>query len=183
MRPRSQRRTFRSGPATAPSYEHHAAWLTIRRQATPPPISSAARPTQAMAAHWPHEPVDNPIATSLTARPKYVATRTLHQQDLQWTNCHLIDGDLVEAVQRLKVEGGGERVSRDGPTQCGAIVRSCQKMRIATPGSPVVSPSDCRGWGRTSGRGPRRVRNGRCGTWSPMSSIPSGGCWECSEAR
>ena len=42
-----------------------------------------------MAAHWPHEPADNPIAASLNATPKYVATRTLHQQDLEWANCRV----------------------------------------------------------------------------------------------
>jgi dihydrofolate reductase len=60
-----------------------------------------------MAAHWPHEPADNPIAASLNAMPKYVATRTLRQKDLQWANCHVIDGDVVNAVQRLRAEGDG----------------------------------------------------------------------------
>jgi len=58
-----------------------------------------------MAAHWPHESADNPIAASLNAVPKYVATKTLHQQDLTWANCHLIAGDVVEAVKALKSEG------------------------------------------------------------------------------
>jgi dihydrofolate reductase len=60
-----------------------------------------------MAAHWPHESADNPIAASLNATPKYVATRTLRQQDLEWANCHVLDGDIVEAVQGLKAEGDG----------------------------------------------------------------------------
>ena len=60
-----------------------------------------------MVAHWPHEPSDNPMAASLNATPKYVATRTLRQQDVEWDNCHVIDGDLVDAVQHLKAEGDG----------------------------------------------------------------------------
>ena len=60
-----------------------------------------------MAVHWPHEPADNPIAASLNATPKYVATRTLRQQDLAWANCRVLDGDIVEAVRRLKAEGDG----------------------------------------------------------------------------
>jgi dihydrofolate reductase len=60
-----------------------------------------------MAAHWPHESADNPIATSLNATPKYVATRTLRQQDLEWANCYVLDGDVVEVVQGLKAEGDG----------------------------------------------------------------------------
>jgi dihydrofolate reductase len=60
-----------------------------------------------MAAHWPHEPADNPIAASLNATPKYVATRTVRQADLWWTNSHVIEGDVVEAVRGLKEEGDG----------------------------------------------------------------------------
>jgi dihydrofolate reductase len=60
-----------------------------------------------MAAHWPQEPADNPIAASLNATPKYVATRTLRQKDLEWDNSHVIDADVVGAVQRLKAEGDG----------------------------------------------------------------------------
>jgi dihydrofolate reductase len=60
-----------------------------------------------MGAHWPHEPADNPIAASLNATPKYVATSTLRQQDLDWANCHVIEGGVVEAVRGLKAEGDG----------------------------------------------------------------------------
>jgi dihydrofolate reductase len=60
-----------------------------------------------MAAHWPHESADNPIAASLNATPKYVATRTLRQQDLEWANCEVLDGDIVKAVQVLKEQGDG----------------------------------------------------------------------------
>jgi dihydrofolate reductase len=60
-----------------------------------------------MAAHWPHESADNPLAASLNATPKYVATQTLRQQDLVWANSHVIDTDIVEAIQSLKAEGDG----------------------------------------------------------------------------
>jgi dihydrofolate reductase len=60
-----------------------------------------------MAAHWPHEPADNPIAASLNTTPKYVATRTLHQEDIEWANTHVIDADVVDAVHGLKSEGDG----------------------------------------------------------------------------
>jgi dihydrofolate reductase len=60
-----------------------------------------------MAAHWPHEPDENPIAASMNARPKYVATKTLRQRDMTWANSHVIEGEVVEAVQVLKSEGDG----------------------------------------------------------------------------
>ena len=60
-----------------------------------------------MAAHWPHESADNPIAASLNATPKYVVTKTLRQQDLDWANSHVIDSDIVESIQAIKGEGEG----------------------------------------------------------------------------
>jgi dihydrofolate reductase len=62
---------------------------------------------QHMAAHWPHESADNPIAASLNATPKYVATRTLRQEDLEWANSYVLEGDIVEGVRRLKAQGDG----------------------------------------------------------------------------
>ena len=62
---------------------------------------------QHMAAHWPYESAENPIAASLNATPKYVVTQTLRQPDLDWANSHVIDTDVVEAIQSLKAEGDG----------------------------------------------------------------------------
>jgi dihydrofolate reductase len=58
-----------------------------------------------MAAHWPNEPVENPIATSLNATPKYVVTGTLRRLD--WANSHIIDGEVVRSVRDLKEDGEG----------------------------------------------------------------------------
>lgn len=58
-----------------------------------------------MAAHWPHEPADNPIAASLNDTPKYVVTRTLTR--LEWGGSHILAGDLETEVQRLKADGEG----------------------------------------------------------------------------
>ena len=58
-----------------------------------------------MAAHWPNEPVENPIAASLNATPKYVVTGTLRRLD--WSNSHIIDGEVVTSVRDLKEDGEG----------------------------------------------------------------------------
>jgi len=58
-----------------------------------------------MAAHWPHEPDENPIAAHLNATPKYVVTRTL--TSLDWAGSHVLDGDVVESVNELKAQGDG----------------------------------------------------------------------------
>jgi dihydrofolate reductase len=63
------------------------------------------RTYQHMAAHWPNEPDDNPIAASLNATPKYVATRTL--RELEWANSSVLGDDVVGEIQTLKAAGEG----------------------------------------------------------------------------
>jgi len=58
-----------------------------------------------MAAHWPHQPDEDPIAAHLNATPKYVATRTL--TELEWAGSHVLDGDVAESVNELKRQGEG----------------------------------------------------------------------------
>ncbi len=58
------------------------------------------------AAHWPRVSGDDPIAAKLNSVPKYVASRTL--DEVTWNNSTLIEGDVAEAVAKLKDELGGE---------------------------------------------------------------------------
>jgi dihydrofolate reductase len=58
-----------------------------------------------MAAYWPHQPDDNPIAAHLNSTPKYVVTRTL--ASLDWAGSHALDGDLIDSVSDLKTQGHG----------------------------------------------------------------------------
>ena len=58
-----------------------------------------------MAAHWPHEPDDNPIAAHLNSTPKHVATKTL--TSLDWAGSQVLNGDLVDSVNNLKLQGDG----------------------------------------------------------------------------
>jgi dihydrofolate reductase len=58
-----------------------------------------------MAAHWPHQPDEDPIAHHLNATPKYVVTRTL--TSLDWAGAHILHGDVVESVNHLKSRGEG----------------------------------------------------------------------------
>jgi dihydrofolate reductase len=58
-----------------------------------------------MAAHWPNEPNDNPIAARLNAAPKYVVTNTL--TTLDWAGSHVLSGDARTSVSELKGRGDG----------------------------------------------------------------------------
>jgi dihydrofolate reductase len=55
------------------------------------------------AAHWPHAR-DEPGAEQLNAATKYVASRTL--RSLDWENSQLLDGDVADAIARLKEQDG-----------------------------------------------------------------------------
>ena len=58
-----------------------------------------------MAAFWPFQPDDNPIAAHMNTTPKYVATRTL--TTLGWAGSQVLEGELGRAVTALKREGEG----------------------------------------------------------------------------
>ena len=57
-------------------------------------------------AYWPYQPNDHPIAGTLNAAKKYVASRTLTM--LHWNNSTLLHGDVVSAVIALKAQPGAD---------------------------------------------------------------------------
>ena len=64
--------------------------------------------------HWPdYTDPNDPIATAINTRPKYVASTTLGVADARWRGehpdtAHLLSGDVVAAVRALKDEPGDE---------------------------------------------------------------------------
>jgi dihydrofolate reductase len=56
---------------------------------------------------WPNLPASE-LVDKMNTMPKYVASGTL--ADPKWNNTHVIKGDLVEEVTRLKQEPGGDIV-------------------------------------------------------------------------
>jgi dihydrofolate reductase len=57
-------------------------------------------------AYWPYQPDDHPIAQTLNAAKKYVASRTL--TTLGWDNSTLLQGDVASAILALKAEAGAD---------------------------------------------------------------------------
>jgi dihydrofolate reductase len=55
-------------------------------------------------AYWPYQPADDPIARTLNAARKYVASRTLKTP--QWNNSILLGEDIVAAIAALKAQPG-----------------------------------------------------------------------------
>jgi dihydrofolate reductase len=62
------------------------------------------RTYQIFEAHWPYQPSDDPIARTLNAAKKHVASRTL--TTLHWNNSTLLHGDVVSAIKALKTQSG-----------------------------------------------------------------------------
>jgi dihydrofolate reductase len=55
-------------------------------------------------AYWPYQPDDHPIAITLNAAKKFVASRT--RTKLHWNNSALLTGDVVQEVSALKAQSG-----------------------------------------------------------------------------
>jgi dihydrofolate reductase len=65
------------------------------------------RTWQTMAAAWPERGGD-PFADRMNAIPKYVASRTLTQDDLTWNGSTLLPGDdAIGAIRDLRAKDGG----------------------------------------------------------------------------
>jgi dihydrofolate reductase len=62
------------------------------------------RTYQIFEAYWPYQPDAHPIASTLNAAKKHVASRTLTM--LHWNNSTLLHGDVVSAIIALKAQPG-----------------------------------------------------------------------------
>jgi dihydrofolate reductase len=58
-----------------------------------------------MAAFWPHQPADDPMAAHLNGAPKYVASNTLTEP--AWSGTTVLSGEVLPQVAALKQEGEG----------------------------------------------------------------------------
>ncbi len=98
----------------------HGGWSMrfFDAEAMGPAIDEAMRSTEAllfgrrtwqtMAAAWPRRAGD-PFADRMNEIPKYVASRTLGQEDLDWTNSTLLPADdALGAVRELRAKEGGD---------------------------------------------------------------------------
>ncbi|HVF03707.1 MAG TPA: dihydrofolate reductase family protein [Frankiaceae bacterium] len=66
------------------------------------------RTWQVMAGAWPERGGDDPFADRMNEIPKYVASRTLTQDDLTWGNSTLLPpDDALGAVRELRERDGG----------------------------------------------------------------------------
>ncbi|HEU0132662.1 MAG TPA: dihydrofolate reductase family protein [Mycobacteriales bacterium] len=80
------------------------------------------RTWQGMAAAWP-ERAGDPFADRMNALPKYVASRTLTQDDLHWSGSVLLPADdAIGAIRELRERDGGDLQVMGSPTLAAQLV-------------------------------------------------------------
>ena len=80
------------------------------------------RTWQTMAAAWP-ERAGDPFADRMNEIPKYVASRSLSQDDLDWNNSTLLPADdALGAVRKLRAEDGGDLQVMGSTQLAGALI-------------------------------------------------------------
>lgn len=80
------------------------------------------RTWETMAGAWPDRAGD-PFADKMNEIPKYVASRTLAQDDLDWPNSTLLPADdVVGAVRDLRAQDGGDLQVMGSPTFAGTLI-------------------------------------------------------------
>jgi dihydrofolate reductase len=82
------------------------------------------RTYETFAASWPERGSDVPNADWMNNTPKYVASTTLESPE--WNNTTVIEGDVAEAVARLKLEDGKDILVNGS----GALVRSLMRDHL-----------------------------------------------------
>ncbi|HEV2759134.1 MAG TPA: dihydrofolate reductase family protein [Acidimicrobiales bacterium] len=112
------------------------------------------RTWQTMAAAWPDRAGD-PFADRMNEIPKYVASRSLGQDDLTWNNSTLLPADdVLGAVGRLRAEDGRDVVVMGSPTLARALISGglVDEYRlmiepILLGGGKRIFPDDGQSWG------------------------------------
>jgi dihydrofolate reductase len=103
------------------------------------------------AAIWPPRSGKLPYGDKINSMAKYVASTTL--RDLEWENSHLIEGDVVEGVAKLKQQPGQDLVVYGGR----ALTHSLQEHDLIDEYRIMVHPV-LLGKGRSFFKdGPQRV--------------------------
>jgi dihydrofolate reductase len=95
---------------------------------------------------WP--PREGEFADKFNSMPKYVVSSTLKEPE--WTNSTVLEGDLTEAVARLKDEHDGDIVVHGSVQLVQALLENDLVDELRLMVFPVVLGSGKRLWGETS---------------------------------
>jgi dihydrofolate reductase len=111
------------------------------------------------AASWPSETDEIVFAEKLNSMPKYVVSATLENPD--WNNSTVLQGDLVDAVTKLKRDSDGNIVVHGSPQLVQGLVEHDLVDELRLMVFPIVLGSGKRLFGATSGLKRLRLANSR----------------------
>ena len=92
------------------------------------------RTYEKMAAYWPHQPDDDPIAATMNNFPKYVVSKSLDL--VTWANSLVIKHDAVAEIEKLK-EQPGKNITMLGS---GDLLRTLMSHDLVDEYQLVVCP-------------------------------------------
>jgi len=108
---------------------------------------------EGFAAAWPSREGD--FADKFNSMPKYVVSSTLEEPE--WNNTTVLEGDIAEAVAKLREEQDGDIVVHGSPRLVQALVEHDLVDEYRLMVFPVVLGSGKRLFGETSDKKPLRL--------------------------
>jgi dihydrofolate reductase len=99
---------FRHGGWSAPYFDETLGQIAGEGMKSTTAYLFGRKTYEHMAAFWPHQPDDDPMAANLNGAAKYVASNTL--TDPGWSGTTVLSGDVLSQVAALKEEGEGSIV-------------------------------------------------------------------------
>jgi dihydrofolate reductase len=106
---------------------------------------------------WPSR--DDEFADKFNSMPKYVVSSTL--KDPEWTNTTVLEGDVKEAVSKLKDEIDGDIVVHGSAQLAQTLLELDLVDEVRLMVSPVVLGTGKRLFGETSDKKPLRLTDSR----------------------
>lgn len=89
-----------------------------------------------LAAYWPHQPNDVPVAKHLNETPKFVVSATLDR--VEWQNSALIKGNVAEELTRLKRQPGKDITVLGSATLVRSLLRDGLLDQLQLVVAPIV---------------------------------------------
>jgi dihydrofolate reductase len=115
------------------------------------------RTYEGFAAAWPSR--DGEFADKFNSMPKYVASRTLRSPE--WNNTTVLEGDVLQAVAKLKEQLNGDIVVHGSPQLVQSLLEHDLIDELRLMVYPVVLGSGKRLWGETSDKKKLRLTDSK----------------------
>jgi dihydrofolate reductase len=135
------------------------------------------RTYEIFSAHWPYQPVDDPLAATFNRIAKYVLSGS--DLPLPWQNSHRLDG--IEAVAALKAQDGPNLVIQGSSTIYPQLLEHGLLDRIVTMTAPLVLGAGKRVFGAGTPAGAFKLVEHRVtgsgiamATYDPVGAVETG---------